>query len=82
MRKHVATYHDVARERKELPLYPHTYNNELAQAHQAELREEAAQHRRARQVRTAPQVPPQGRGATLLDQCIGVIARLRAMVVA
>jgi hypothetical protein len=72
----------VARERKELTVYPHTHNNELAQAHQAELWEEAAQHRLARQVRTARQLPPQGRGATLLDQCIGVIARLRAMVAA
>ena len=66
----------MARERKELTLYPHTYNNELAQAHQAELREEVAQLRLARQV------PPQPRGATLLERCIGVIARLRAIVVA
>jgi hypothetical protein len=72
----------VARERKELTVYPHTHNNELAQAHQAELREEAAQHGLARLSRTTPQVPPQGRGATLVEQCIGAIARLRAMVVA
>jgi hypothetical protein len=47
-------------------VYPHTHNNELAQAHQAELREEAAEHRLARQVRTARQLPPQGRGATIV----------------
>jgi hypothetical protein len=63
-------------------LYPHTYSDELVQAHQADLREEAAQQRLARQVRTARQGPPQPQGRTLLDQCIGAIARLRAMVVA
>ena len=63
-------------------MYPHRYNYELAQAHQAALREEVAQHRMARQARTARQVPPQPRGETLLDRRIGVIARLRAMVVA
>jgi hypothetical protein len=81
VRKHVATYHGVASDRKELTLYPHTYNYDLVQAHQADLREEVAQHRLAQQVRTARQVPPQPRGAALLDRCIGVIARLRAMVV-
>ena len=76
MREHVATSHGMARERKELTVYPHTHNYDVAQAHQAELREEVAQLRLARQV------PPQPRGATLLERCIGVIARLRAMVVA
>jgi hypothetical protein len=80
------TSHDVARERKELSLYPypHTYGYQVAQAHQAELREEAAQQWLARQVRRAPQGPVQPRreGTTLLDQCRGAIARLRAMVVA
>jgi hypothetical protein len=72
----------MASQRKELTLYPHTYNYDVAQAHQAELREIVAQLRLARQVRTARQVPPQPRGATLLERCIGVIARLRAIVVA
>jgi hypothetical protein len=49
------------RERKELTLYPHTYNYELAQGHQADLREEVAQHRLARQARMARGVPPQPR---------------------
>ena len=63
-------------------MYPHRYNYELAQAHQAALREEVAQHRMTRQARTAHRVPPQPRGETLLDWGIGMIASLRAMVVA
>lgn len=63
-------------------MYPRTYSYELAQAHQADLREEAAQQQLARQVRRARQGPVQPQGTTLLEQCIGVIARLRAMVVA
>ena len=42
-------------------------HDELARAYQAALQQEAAQHRMAEQVRTAPQVPPQARGDTLLD---------------
>jgi hypothetical protein len=63
-------------------LYPRTYRYESVQAHQADVREEAAQQRLARQVRTARQGPPQPQGTTLLDQCIRALARLRAMVVA
>jgi hypothetical protein len=70
--------HDVARERKERPVYPCSYSYALAQAHQAKLRQEAAQQRLARQGRTARQGVPQPQGTTLLDQCRGAIARLRA----
>jgi hypothetical protein len=57
-------------------------HDEVAQAHQAALREEVAQRRMARQVRMARQAPSQTRGDTLLDWGRGVIARLRAAVVA
>ena len=49
------------REQKELTLYPHHYNYELAHRHQAYLREEAAQQRLARQARAARGGPAQPR---------------------
>jgi hypothetical protein len=56
-------------------------HDKLARAFQAALQQEAAQHWMAEQVRTARQVPPQPRGDTLLDRGIGLLARLRAVVV-
>jgi hypothetical protein len=61
VRQHVATYPSVMREQKELTLYPHHYNYDLAQTHLADLREELAQHRLARQVRMARGGPVQPR---------------------
>ena len=56
-------------------------HDELARAYQAAIQQEAAQQRMAEQVRTARQVPPQLRGHPLLDRGIGLLARLRAVVV-
>ena len=56
-------------------------HDEVAQAHQAALREEVAQRRMAQQVRMARQVPMQPRGDTLLDRGIELLARLRTVVV-
>ena len=56
-------------------------HDELARAYQAALQQEAAQQRMAEQVRMARQVPPQPRGDTLLDWGIGLLARLRAVLV-
>jgi hypothetical protein len=49
------------REQKEPTLYPHHHNYELAQRHLADLREEAAQQRLARQARVARGGPAQPR---------------------
>ena len=49
------------RERKELTLYPHHYNYDLAQRHLADLRDELVQQRLARQVRLARREPAQPR---------------------
>ena len=60
-------------------MYP--AHDELARAHRLALQQEAAQHRMAEQVRTARQAPPQPRAATLLNRGVGLLARLRAVVV-
>ena len=49
------------REHKEPTLYPHHYRYELAQRHLADLREEAAQQRLARQARVAREGPARPR---------------------
>jgi hypothetical protein len=56
-------------------------HDEMARAYLAALRQEAAEHRMAEQVSTARQAPPQPRAATLLAWAIGLLARLRAVVV-
>jgi hypothetical protein len=56
-------------------------HDELARAYQAALQQEAAQQRMAEQLRMVRQVPPQPRGDTLLDWGIGLLARLRAVLV-
>jgi hypothetical protein len=55
--------------------------DEMARAYLAGLRQEAAEHRMAEQVRTARQAPPQPRAATVLAWGSGLLARLRAVVV-
>ena len=55
--------------------------DEMARAYLAGLRQEAAEHWMAKQVSTARQVSPQPRGDSLLDWGIGLLARLRAVVV-
>jgi hypothetical protein len=63
-------------------MYPPDCTYDVARAHQAALREEVAQHRMTRQARTARRIPRQPRGDALLERRIGVVARLRALVVA
>ena len=63
---------------KEQTMYPP--HDEMARAYLAALRQEATQHRMAEQVRPVRQVSPQPRGETLLDWGIGLLARLRAVV--
>jgi hypothetical protein len=79
MPQHVAAYHGMVREQKERTLYPHNYNYDLARAHQADLREEVAQHQLARRVRAARRVPGQPRPRRFAALLQAVRVQLRAL---